>query len=127
MGSCCLHFDHIHSPWNCAPVVQNVYSPPKKHGYLYRNYKVAGIFRPSLTVNWPNFRVTNVITDHKIIVPSKISISLLAARRLKAILKEPFCAHVIILHHDIKSPITMDLQNTMLPPSAPLSPPNYMM
>ena len=62
--------------------------------------KISGVFQPILSINWPNFQVINIMTEHKIIVPYKISISIMTAVRLRKILKESFCANIVILHHN---------------------------
>ena len=86
--------------------------------------KISGVFQPILSINWQNFQVINIMTEHKIIVPYKISISIMTAVRLRKILKESFCANIVIFHHNIKNPI--QTAQSSITPSAPLKPPNYM-
>ena len=92
------------------------YNVPKFHR-KHHNY---GSLLPKLTVKWPNFRcIINVSTDHTINVPAKIAITPFQAYRLRAILEESYCAHILILHHDIKSPILPTLDNAISIPTAP--------
>lgn len=82
--------------------------------------KIVGMLFPKLQVQWPQFQLININTDHTITVPSKVQISWYQAYKLRTILEEPYCAHVIILHHDIKNPIPSVQTNALLIPSAPL-------
>jgi len=86
--------------------------------------KISGVFQPILSINWPNFQIINIMTEHKIIVPYKISISIMTEARFLKLLKELLCANVVILHHNIKNPIQTAQSSTT--PSALLKPPNYM-
>jgi hypothetical protein len=52
-------------------------------------------------VKWQNFRLINVSTEH-------------------TILEESYCAHILILHHDIKSHILPTRDNAISIPTAPL-------
>jgi hypothetical protein len=79
-----------------------------------------GSLLPKLTVRWPNFCLINVSTDHTINVPAKLSITPFEAYRLRAILEQSYCAHILILHHDIKGPILPTLDNAISIPTAPL-------
>jgi hypothetical protein len=79
-----------------------------------------GSLLPKLTVRWPNFCLINVSTDHTINVPAKLSITPFEAYRLRAILEQSYCAHILILHHDIKSPILPTRDNAISIPTAPL-------
>ena len=88
------------------------------------DFKIKGLLSPRLFVNWPNFQVTNKITAHRIMLPASVPISLISARRLKRILSQSFCAHVIIAHHDIASPI--QLTTPTAPTDPPLKPLTYM-
>lgn len=83
-----------------------------------RDILITGTLFSKLTVRWPNFRLINGSTDHTIKVPTKISITTFQAYRLRAILEESYCAHIIILHH-IKSPTLPTLDNAKIRPTAP--------
>ena len=83
------------------------------------NIIITGSLLPKLTVKWPNFRLINVSTDHTINFSAKISITPFQASRLRAILDESYCAHILILHHDTKSPILPTQDNAISMPSDP--------
>ena len=82
---------------------------PSYSNIMYPNFIgniiITGSLLPKLTVKWPNFRLINVSTDHTINFPAKISITPFQAYRLRAILDKSYCTHILIFHHDIKSPI----------------------
>ena len=79
---------------------------------------------PRLFVNWPTFQVTNKFTAHKTMLPATVPISLNSPRRLKRILSQYFCAHVIIAHHDIANQIQLTTPTAQMDP--PLKSPTYM-
>jgi hypothetical protein len=97
---------------------------PSYFNIMYPNFIgniiITGSLLPKLTVKWPNFRLINVSTDHTINFPAKISITPFQAYRLRAILDESYCVHILILHHDIKSPILHTRDNAISIPTAPL-------
>jgi hypothetical protein len=95
---------------------------PSYFNIMYPNFNgdiiITGSLLLQLTLRWPNFRLINVSTDRTINFPAKISITPFQAYRLRAILEESYCAHILILHHDIKSPILPTPDKAISMPSA---------
>ena len=48
----------------------------------------------------------------------KLSITPFQAYRFRAILEKSYCAHILILHHDVKSPILPTVDNVVSIPTA---------
>ena len=80
------------------------------------DFKIKRLLSPRLFANWHNFQVTNKITAHRIMLSASVPISLISARRLKRILSQSFCAHVIIAHHDIANPIQLTTPTAQIDP-----------
>ncbi len=65
------------------------------------NLQVSGTIFPSLTLDWPEFLLTNKLTNRSIHVPTTIRISYLAARKLRRMFRQPFTAYVLIAHQGL--------------------------
>lgn len=81
------------------------------------NIIVLGLFRPKLAVNWPKFAFTSKLTSTSLQVPGLISISYYQAYRLRKILKESYCAYIVMAHKNIYYPLKTN--NLPKPPSVP--------
>lgn len=81
------------------------------------NIIVLGSFRPKLAVNWPKFAFTSKLTSTSLQVPGLISISYYQAYRLRKILKESYCAYIVMAHKNIYYPLKTN--NLPKPPSVP--------
>ena len=64
-----------------------------------RQLSLSTLSTRKLFATWDKFYITNRLTSQSIQVPSTISIDIFTWRKLKTILKQPFCAYVLVVHH----------------------------
>jgi hypothetical protein len=69
------------------------------------NLKINGRFNPKLSVYWPDFIVRNLNTAQIHSIPPILKLTIFQAWTLKLILKHPFDAYDILVHHNIQHPI----------------------
>jgi hypothetical protein len=69
------------------------------------NIRIKARFNPKLHVYWPDFIVRNLNTVNIQSIPSVLNLTIFQAWTLKSILKHPFDAYVILVHHNIQHPI----------------------
>ena len=62
-------------------------------------------YSPKLHVSWPEFTITNSLTDQLTHVKSEIKISLLTAIKLRYILSKPFFVYLYKQHYGVMIPI----------------------
>ena len=85
------------------------------------NIKINGRFNPKLSVYWPDFIVRNLNTAQIQSIPSILKLTIFQAWTLKSILKHPFDAYVILVHHNIQHPLKNHRIITSSPQQTPRS------
>ena len=67
--------------------------------------------------NWPKFAFTSKLTSTSLQVPGLISISYYQAYRLRKILKESYCAYIVMAHKNIYYPLKTNNLPKLLKPN----------
>lgn len=70
---------------------------PKADNYV-SNFLVGSFIRPKLLMNWNGLTFTNMITNTIFEPSTAIYINLFMSARIKNILKDQFCAYVLLYH-----------------------------
>lgn len=84
---------------------------------LIDNIIILGSFTPKLTVHWPDFVFTSKLTSTSLPVPGLINLSYYQAYKLRKILKESYCAYIVMAHKNIYYPLRTN--TSPKPPSVP--------
>ncbi|XP_067650865.1 uncharacterized protein [Haliotis asinina] len=66
--------------------------------YTVESLRISGYFFPTLSVDWPDFIVTNKLTKTSITIPQTLQVSFLTARKLQRFCTQPFTACVLLIH-----------------------------
>lgn len=75
---------------------------------VIEDIKVIGTFRPKLTVSWPDFLFTSKINSGSLQVPGIINISYYQAFKLRRMLKQSYCAYILLTHKNIYYPLKVN-------------------
>ncbi|XP_067654068.1 uncharacterized protein [Haliotis asinina] len=68
--------------------------------FTVEHFRITGYFFPTLTVDWPAFTVTNLLTKTTLSVPHTLRISFFTARKLHKMFNQPFAAYILMVHDD---------------------------
>lgn len=59
----------------------------------------------TLNVEWPGFKVINKLTRQQLTINTKIQLGIITYFTVKRILKQPFCAYILIVHQGLAFPL----------------------
>ena len=77
-----------------CPVYWDIQPP-----YIVDNIRLSGYFFPTLTVDSPGFIVANRLSNTAIAIPQSLRLSQLSAKKVHRIIRQPFAAYILIVHH----------------------------
>ncbi|XP_071099911.1 uncharacterized protein [Haliotis cracherodii] len=66
--------------------------------YTVEQLRISGYFFPTLTVEWPAFTVTNLLTKTSLSVTNTLRVSFFTARKLQKMFNQPFAAYILMVH-----------------------------
>lgn len=75
---------------------------------VIEDIKVIGTVRPKLTVSWPDFLITSKLNPGSFQVPGIINISYNQAFKLRKMLKQSYCAYILLTHKNIYYPLKVN-------------------
>ena len=75
--------------------------------------RTQGYFKPFLHISWPNFTITNKLTNQSLVVPNYLPISFLGRKRVQTILNQPYSINILLFHYNIYE--VLHLNNALSP------------